>query len=555
MSTTTDDPRVGSLLNNRYRITERLASGGMGVVYRGERLELGRPVAIKFLHESFKENQKILSRFEREARAMSKLSHPYCVSVIDFGVERAPYIVMDYVTGKTLRSLLAKERLITARAIRITDQLLSGLAHAHGQGIIHRDIKPENIVLSEAEGLGEHVRILDFGLAKLLDRTIDENQSTTTVLMGTPSYMSPEQTQMDECDSRSDLYSTGIMLFEMLAGRKPFFDESAVNVLKMHRDAPPPKLCEADPNVRFSDEMEAVIKKALAKPLDERFQTAEDFAAALHATPEAMKGEPDKTPPTEETESLQYGELSLSEISETNSRENDDLKRRRLTLFRAGAAALLVAVVAGLLVLVSTRDQSKPDSEPGRAAKPVMAESKGVGHPDKADSSAPEADRSTPDAGPRAAPPDVLVFTLDEETANQPPPTVEAIRALINEGRLDEAIDDLKVLRHLHPSNPNYTYLLANVYFDKQWWADAMDLYKVAIRLNPNYKGNATINNNLITALSSDKTYGRARKVILKDIGKPALPFLQSAAKRHKYQIVRERAGALAKKLSRRWFW
>jgi serine/threonine-protein kinase len=140
----------------------------MGVVYRGERLQLGRAVAIKFLHAAFAGRPEIMRRFETEARAMSRLAHPHCVSVMDYGVEEgAPYLVMDFVHGKTLRTLLDEGELTTARSLHIMRQLLAGLAHAHGQGIIHRDIKPANIMLTEATGTGDHVRILDFGLAKL----------------------------------------------------------------------------------------------------------------------------------------------------------------------------------------------------------------------------------------------------------------------------------------------------------------------------------------------------------------------------------------------------
>src|SRR5688500_12666242 len=164
-----DDPRIDSVLQGRYRVISRLAAGGMGTVYRGERIQLGRPVAIKFLHTSFAAEKEFLRRFEVEAKAMSRLSHPHCVSVIDFGVEGAPYMVMDFVHGETLRQVLDRGPLPPSRAVLILKQILAGLAHAHGQGIVHRDVKPANIILGEATGTGEHARILDFGLAKLRD--------------------------------------------------------------------------------------------------------------------------------------------------------------------------------------------------------------------------------------------------------------------------------------------------------------------------------------------------------------------------------------------------
>jgi serine/threonine protein kinase len=163
------DPRVGQVLQGRYRILERLAAGAMGVVYRGERVELARPVAVKFLHPWIAAQPAFRARFETEARAMSRLNHPNCVSVIDFGVEGSPYLIMDFVTGGTLRKVLEWGRLAPARAVAIARQLLAGVAHAHAQGIVHRDLKPDNMILTDTDGLPDHIKILDFGLAKLRD--------------------------------------------------------------------------------------------------------------------------------------------------------------------------------------------------------------------------------------------------------------------------------------------------------------------------------------------------------------------------------------------------
>ena len=179
--------------------------GAMGAIYHAARVKLGRSVAIKFLEVSFTAEQtELVGRFEREARAMSRLGHPHCVSVIDFGVSKTPYIVMEYVTGTSLDKLIAKGRTEPGRAIRIVRQVLAGLAHAHGQGIVHRDIKPANIMLTEATGTGDHARILDFGLAKLLD-SASQDISTVNVVLGTPSYMSPEQSRGESVDERSDI--------------------------------------------------------------------------------------------------------------------------------------------------------------------------------------------------------------------------------------------------------------------------------------------------------------------------------------------------------------
>ena len=187
-------PRIGTVLHDRYRIVERIGDGA-----------------------EYAATPDGLRRFEVEARAMSRLAHPNCVAVTDFGVEDGtPYLVMEFAPGKSLRELLREEEKIApARAVAIVRQVLAGLVHAHGQGIVHRDIKPENILLASVEGHGEHVRILDFGLAKLRDDAI----FTSGMALGTPGYMSPEQTLGRPVDERADVYATGILLHELIAGQ------------------------------------------------------------------------------------------------------------------------------------------------------------------------------------------------------------------------------------------------------------------------------------------------------------------------------------------------
>ncbi|HEX6239889.1 MAG TPA: protein kinase [Polyangiales bacterium] len=292
MDKTQADPRIGAVLGGRYRITTLLGEGGMGQVYRGERLQLAKPVAIKFLHGPYARSPKFVARFEREARAMSKLSHPHCVSVIDFGVQDSPYIVMDFVTGSTLRELLDEGTIPPARALSIVRQVLFGLAHAHAEGVVHRDIKPGNIMLGELTGMGDHVRIFDFGLAKLHDSEVADGDMSAAHVVGTPAYMAPEQARADKIDARVDLYATGVLLFELLTGEKPFQGDDAYSVLVMQRDKAPPLLRSVRP--QFSTELEAVVSRALEKDVDKRFQNAAEFVAALDAVPEAT-GRPSST--------------------------------------------------------------------------------------------------------------------------------------------------------------------------------------------------------------------------------------------------------------------
>jgi serine/threonine protein kinase len=280
--------RIGSTLENRYLIREVLAEGGMGVVYRGERVGLKRPVAVKFLHANFAADVKVRERFERELHAMSRLTHPNCISVVDYGIADSPFIVMEYVTGPTLRHLInAEGRLSPVRALFIASQILAALAHAHSQDMIHRDIKPGNIILSDIEGTLDHVYVLDFGLAKFLSSAGNDDLTTSGMLLGTPSYMSPEQARAQAIGAATDIYATGVVLFELLTGTKPYTGQHALDILHHHQFAPVPSIRERLPEARFSGELDEAIQTALAKDPAQRFPSATAFSRALDQVPEA----------------------------------------------------------------------------------------------------------------------------------------------------------------------------------------------------------------------------------------------------------------------------
>ena len=274
------DPRLGTILDGRYRIVDALARGGMGVVYRGERLGLGRPVAIKFLHAEAAATPDLRRRFETEAFAASRLSHPGCVAVIDFGMAGdAPYLVMDFVAGRTLAAVLRDGSVSIARALRLGKQVLAGLAHAHAHGIVHRDIKPANIMVW-SDAMGEHAQVTDFGVAKIVDGPGGHSQN---LAIGTPSYMSPEQTLGLPVDARSDVYGAGVLLYELLAERKPFRAAKAFDVMGLHREAPVPPFDEIAPHRAVPPAIEGVVRRALAKDPDDRYASAVELASALEA--------------------------------------------------------------------------------------------------------------------------------------------------------------------------------------------------------------------------------------------------------------------------------
>jgi tRNA A-37 threonylcarbamoyl transferase component Bud32 len=324
------DPLIGAVVERRWRIIDQIGSGGMGAVYRAERIHLGKQVALKFLHASQLDSKSTVARFEREAKAVSRLHHVNCVSILDFGVYRKqPYIVMEYVEGRQLTEL-DPDTLTPSKGVSIMRQMLMGLAHAHGRGVIHRDLKLSNVMLVEMTGTEELVKLLDFGLARLVGGGVDVEKSLTHegFVAGTPTYMSPEQCLGKTVDQRSDLYSAGVVLYTLCTGKRPFHaEDTAVLLHKQIHEAPVPPRRMA-PQKRISEPLERVILRAMEKKPDDRFQTALDFLRALDDTPE---GQATQTP-------------TVAHIRAPRS-------RRRLLLF--GALVCVVLGGAGALYIRS----------------------------------------------------------------------------------------------------------------------------------------------------------------------------------------------------------
>ena len=282
------DPLIGALVERRWQIVDHLGAGGMGVVYRAERAGLGKQVAVKFLHQSVSESKAAVARFEREAKAISRLHHMHCVSILDFGVWRKqPYIVMEFVQGRQLTDV-DMAAVTPKRAVGFMRQILLGLAHAHSRGVIHRDLKLSNVMLVEMTGTEDLVKILDFGLARI-SGTNEEVSLTDGLVAGTPSYMSPEQALGKKTDLRTDIYSAGVMLYVLATGKRPFVADGPTKLLQMQvHDAPlaPRKMA---PQKRISEALERVILRAMEKRPQDRFQTVSEFVAALDETPEGQE--------------------------------------------------------------------------------------------------------------------------------------------------------------------------------------------------------------------------------------------------------------------------
>ncbi|HTP10869.1 MAG TPA: protein kinase [Anaerolineae bacterium] len=260
----------------QYQLIEPISSGGMATIYKAYQPGLDRVVAIKVLPEFLLNQTGFLERFRIEAQAIAKLDHPHILPVYDYGeAERTPYLVMKYVPGGTLKDLMAKGPIDPRQAGALLRQMAEALQHAHDLGVIHRDVKPSNVLLQD----GHWVQLMDFGLAKMMTNTSNITASGTGV--GTPDYMSPEQAQGSPVDQRTDIYSLGVVVYQMLTGDVPFHAETPMAVmLKQIVEAPPP-LRTKNPDI--SPEIEQVVLKALTKNRDDRYTHAVDFAAAYEA--------------------------------------------------------------------------------------------------------------------------------------------------------------------------------------------------------------------------------------------------------------------------------
>ena len=329
---------TGALVDSRYRILRRLGSGGMADVYCAEDTHLGREIALKVLHRRFAQDQEFVERFRREAKAAAGLSHPTVVGVFDRGEhEGTYYIAMEYLTGRTLKDIVESESpLSQQRTIDLGVQILQAAGFAHRHGVIHRDFKPHNVIVDD-QG---HAKVTDFGIARAGASEMTETGS----IMGTAHYLSPEQAQGHAVTAASDLYSIGVMLYELLAGRLPFEGDSAVAIALKHLSEQPEPISRLRPDVHPA--LEAVVMAALAKNPANRWQTAEDFAEGLEAARSQVEAganggqstsafAPIALPPAEPVEAGDGAPPPLAPVTLPEER-----RRRRWPWFTIGLLAL-----------------------------------------------------------------------------------------------------------------------------------------------------------------------------------------------------------------------
>jgi serine/threonine-protein kinase len=288
-----EDPFIGRTLAGGYLILELVGIGGMGRVYRAEQTNLGRTVAVKIIHPHLVGEENTAARFITEARAASRLNHPNSVGIIDFGktTDGQLYLVMEFLRGRDLARVIYEEGdLSFRRIVDVLRQTLAALAEAHSENIIHRDLKPENIILEPVRSGGDFVKVVDFGLAKMRAETQAKGITNPGIVCGTPEYMSPEQARGDPLDPRSDLYTVGVVLYQLLTGRLPFEAESPTQVALAHLKEQPRDPREVAPARQIPLPLVDVVLKSLNKDREDRYQHADDFAEALALALRTIEG-------------------------------------------------------------------------------------------------------------------------------------------------------------------------------------------------------------------------------------------------------------------------
>ena len=466
----------------------------MGAVYRGEHLLLRKGVAVKMLLPELGLVDEAVRRFEREAQSVSKLDHPNIIRVFDFGRsdEGVLYLVMELLAGESLTAEIARGPIAPGRATRLLASVLRALEHAHSEGVIHRDLKPDNVFLQHHDR-GEVVKLLDFGIARVAAPTDGQAPLTRTgMIFGTPEYISPEQVAGEVADARADLYAAGVMLFEMLTGRRPFEAESRVALMAAHLTQRAPSLETLLPGV--APALSTVVARALEKQRELRFPSANTFREALER---AARGRPAR--PWERASSMTRRAAErcasmgkrLVDVAVARAGRNGFRWPRALV----GGIALLLLLVAGALGL-ALRHPSPPRPEPP----------------------------------PAAATHDLL-----------------RAEAMLREGDLPSARAALQQELSEHPEVARVHYLLGNLYFAEGERERSLSEYREATRLDSGYYGDPALLDNLRTLL--DGQTSAAALALLADAGTPALPRLIDCAKECRDPRVRRAASASALKL------
>jgi serine/threonine-protein kinase len=486
------DPFIGTVVGERYRIVSRIGVGGMGAVYRAEHTMMRRDLAIKVLLPELGGKEEFARRFEREAESASRLTHPNIITVTDFGhtAEGSLFLVMEYLAGQSLSDAIAAGPMPTTRALAIVRQILRGLEHAHGAGVVHRDLKPENIMLVERDGQPDVVKILDFGIAKVTQpQSGGEALTQAGVIFGTPEYLSPEQALGEAVDVRADIYAAGIILYEMLAGRKPFESEDKVKIISMHLSHAPPRIRDVSPSVDVPLPLEQAIMQSLEKSREHRFATATAFLQALD----------DAEAPAEAS-----GPHGLGRARDTGSSGvAGGAGLHRVAARRAGrlAAAAAVAVLAVGGVWFAKRHS-------GHSSALVVAPPK-----------------------PTPAPPDMAE-------------RYKKVEGWLEDGNIASARRILEQALEERPKDGRVRYMLGRVAYADDKHQEALADYREAITLDTGFRGDPVLISHVDAMLFEPRQADAALDLVIDKIGAPGVELLQKVANDGVDLARRQRAAA-----------
>ena len=488
---------IGRVIAERYRIVRELGEGGMGSVYEAEHLALGRRVALKVLLDEHASSADFRARFEREAKVLSSLSHPNIVTVTDYGFDGdTPFLVMDLLQGRELTELLA-EGLEPVRAGQIARQLLLALAHAHASGLVHRDLKPANVFVQRLGDGSDHVTVLDFGLARQVEG--GTTVTKTGLVLGTPAYMAPEQAAGETADARSDVYALGVLIFEMLAGRRPFPQTHAPELMRAHLLTPPPPLSAF---ARVDPQIESLVARALAKSRTERFADAGEMLASFdvgRVSDPQLAPAPAATKPAKKMgaaiqDSERYGRDAEAEAAfgKTASGMAPVRSRSRLGL---GLALGVVLGAVALLAILWPRDEPPPTAappsvEPSATSTPSQPSQPRV---------ARRAEEHTPTDQPLGQPAPPADRWADPGDLA---PFLERARRDRTFNRLQER--QLAVMARRAEDDPRPLILLAHNYASKRNLTDAFERYGDAFQRDPSIVDDPWVRHDLITIAAAE---------------------------------------------------